>query len=137
VLWATDVLLDPSLVEALTAITLFQATCIAAGFVGLRRARRRPRAAIVPVLVLTGIFASGVVSDVVTHNPHGTSLSALVTCLISATLMPWGPWFQLATVVVTAVAGAASIGLCTGSLVTLGYAAAPATVLLLGSVAVA
>ncbi len=137
VLWAADVGFDPALVEELTAITLFQAACIGAGFVALRRAHHRSAAACVPVLVLAGIFASGVVSDVVTRNPQGTSLSALVTCLISATLMPWGPWFQLATVGVTALAGAASIWLCTGSLVTLGYAAAPATVLLLGSVAVA
>ncbi|MEO6028125.1 MAG: GAF domain-containing sensor histidine kinase [Candidatus Binatia bacterium] len=137
VLWATDVSLDPEIVTALTLITLFQAVCVAAGFAALPLVRTRRAAAAVPILVLTGIFAAGVWSDVVSDNPQGTGLSALVTCMISATLMPWGVWFQTAMVVATAIPGALSVWLCTGSLASLGYAVGPGSIVLLASISVA
>ncbi len=137
VLLATDVSLDTALLRALLAITLFQAGCVGLGFLALRHARHRRLAATIPIVVLAGIFVSGVVSDVVTHNPFGTGLCALVAGLISATLIPWGMWFQLATVLATAVPGAVAVWLCTGSLETLGYAVGPASILLAASVGVA
>ncbi len=137
VLWATDVSLDASLIVPLTLITLFQAACVGLGFVALRRARGRRAVATIPIAVLFGIFMAGVVSDYLSSNPQGTGLSALVTCLISATLMPWGIWFQLATVVATAIPGALSVWLCTGSLVSLGYAVGPGAIVLLASISVA
>ncbi len=137
VLWMTDVALDATVVVPLTTITGFQAACVGLGFLGLRRARTRRAVARIPILVLSGIFASGVVSDVISANPFGTGLSSLVTCLISATLMPWGVWFQLATVLATAIPGALSVWFCTGSLVSLGYAAGPGAIVLLASISVA
>lgn len=137
VLLVTDATLDRTLLAPLVAITIFQGGCVVLGFVGLRGVRTRRAAAVVPIAVLAGIFVSGVVSDVVTHNPFGTGLSALVTCLISSALMPWGRWFQLATVLATAVPAAVSVWLCTGSLETLGYAVAPCSILLFASVGVA
>jgi signal transduction histidine kinase len=137
VLWVTDVSLHATLVAPLTVITVFQAGCVGLGFAALRRARGRRQVATIPIVVLAGIFASGVVSDVITANPQGTGLTALVTCLLSATLMPWGTWFQVATVLATAVPGALSSWLCTGSLVSLGYAVGPGSIVLLASISVA
>jgi signal transduction histidine kinase len=133
----TDATLDRTLLVPLLAITSFQVGCVALGFSALRRPRGRRVAAAIPILVLAGIFVSGVVSDVVTKNPLGTGLSAFVTCLISATLMPWGKWFQFATVLATAVPGALSVWLCTGSLELLGYSVGPCSILLIASVSVA
>lgn len=137
VLWATDVSLKPDLLIPLGLITLFQAGCVGCGFLVLRFARRRRAAATIPILVLAGIFASGVVSDVITSNPQGTGLGALVTCLVSASLMPWGVWFQTALVLATAIPGVLSVWLCTGSLVSLGYAVGPGSIVLLASISVA
>ncbi|MCC6766063.1 MAG: GAF domain-containing protein [Deltaproteobacteria bacterium] len=137
VLLATDVSLDRAVLGTLVQVTFFQAACVAAGMLALGRARSRRAAATTPILVLAGIFGSGVLSDVATQNPFGTGLSALVTCLVSATFMPWGMWFQLATVLVTAVPSALSVWLCTGSLETLGYAAGPCSILMVASVSVA
>ena len=137
VLWATDVVLKPDLVAALALITTLQAGCVAGGFLALRYARQWRAVATIPILVLAGIFASGVVSDVITSNPQGTGLTALVTCLIAATLMPWGVWFQIALVLATALPGALSVWLCTGSLVSLGYAVGPGSIVLLASISVA
>jgi signal transduction histidine kinase len=137
VLWATDVSLEPELIVPFSAITVLQTGCAAGGFLALRYARRRRAVATIPILVFGGIFAAGVVSDVISNNPQGTGLAALVTCLISATLMPWGVWFQTAIVVTTAVPGALSVWLCTGSLVTLGYAVGPGSIVLLASISVA
>ncbi len=137
VLLVTDASLRRAAFGTLVQITLFQAACVGLGMLALRRARGRRTAAAVPILVLTGIFASGVVSDVLTRNPFGTGLSALVACLVSATLMPWGMWFQLATVLVSATCGALSVWRCTGSLATFGYAVGPSAILLMASVSVA
>lgn len=137
VLWATDATLSRDVVIPLSIITLLQAGCVGGGFLALRSARRRRAVATIPILVIGGIFASGVVSDVISNNPQGTGLLALVTCMISATLMPWGMWFQTALVLATAVPGALSVWLCTGSLVSLGYAAGPGSIVLLASISVA
>jgi len=137
VLWATDVSLRPEVGRSLALITGFQVGCVALGFVALRFARRRRVVATIPVAVLAGIFAAGVVSDVISSNPHGNGLSSLVTCLIAATLMPWGAGFQSALVVVTAIPGMLSVWLCTGSVDTVGYVIGPATIVFLASIGIA
>ena len=137
VLLVIDAASDHQLLGALVGITVFQASCIGIAFPVLRRVRTRRAAAIVPVIAVAGIFSAGVLSDVITRNPFGTGLGALACCLVSATFMPWGRWFQLAIVLATAVPGLLSIWLCTGSLERLGYAAGPSSILLLASVGVA
>jgi signal transduction histidine kinase len=137
VLWATDATFNRDVVVPLTLITLGQATMVGFGFVALARVRSRRAAASIPVLVLGGILASGVVSDLISSNPQGVGLSALVNVMVSATLMPWGVWFQTAMVVVSAVAGALSVWLVTGSVSTLGYAAGPGMIVMLASISVA
>ena len=91
----------------------------------------------VPIVVLAGVFATGVVSDVISGNAQGTGLSALATCMISAALMPWGAGFQTALVLATALPGALSVWLVSGSLETLGYAAGPGVIVVLASISVA
>jgi hypothetical protein len=137
VLWATDVSLDPQVAQALTIITLFQAVCALLGLLALRFVTGRRPAAAIPIAVLAAIFASGVWSDVVSNNPQGTGLSALVGCMISATLMPWGPTFQTLLVLVTAIPAGLSIWLCTGSLASVGYAVGPGAIVLFASISVA
>ena len=137
VLWATDATFNTDVVVPLSAITVLQASFVALGFLALGRAHTRRALATIPLVVIGGNFASGVVSDVISSNAQGVGLSAIVTCMISATLMPWGVWFQSAMVLVSAILGALSVWLVTGSLATLGYAAGPGAIVLLASISVA
>ena len=139
VLWATDVSLSPERRPSRSPlITAFQAAASGVGFAGAPRGARpaggrdRFRSRCSP-----GIFASGVVSDVISNNPAGHGLLGAGDLLISATLMPWGAWFQTAIVVATAIPGVLSVWLCTGSLVSLGYAVGPGSIVLLASISVA
>ncbi len=137
VLWATDAVFNTAVVVPLSAITLLQAGVVSMGFFALARVETRRATAAVPMAVLGALFVSGVLSDVISSNPQGVGLSALIACLVSATLMPWGPWFQLVMVVVGAVSGGLSVWLVTGSLASLGYAAGPGVIVMIASVIVA
>jgi signal transduction histidine kinase len=137
VLWIADFAVHRNEIRALSLITLVQAGFIGLGFLVLPRTRTWAGLVALPITVIGGIFATGVVSDVLSDNPEGTGLSSLVACMITATLLPWGVWPQMLMVLVTGLCGALSVLLCTGSLASLGYAAGPGSIMFLASISVA
>jgi signal transduction histidine kinase len=137
VLWVADFAVHRDEIRALSLITLAQTGFIGLGFLVLPRIRTWAGLVALPITVVGGIFATGVVSDVLSANPEGTGLSSLVVCMISATLLPWGVWPQVLMVLVTGLCGALSVLLCTGSLASLGYAAGPGLIMFLASISVA
>jgi signal transduction histidine kinase len=137
VLWVADYAVHRDEIRALSLIALMQAGFIGLGFLVLPRTRTWTGLVAIPITVIGGIFATGVVSDVMSNNPQGTGLSALVTCMITATLLPWGVWPQVLIVLVTGLCGGLSVLLCTGSLASLGYAAGPGSIVFLASISVA
>ena len=137
ILWATDALVHRGVLGPLTFITVAQASFVGLGFFAIARTTTRRAAAAIPIVVLFGIFATGVASDVISDNPQGTGLSALVASMVAATLMPWGAWFQTALVSATAVPAAVSFWLCRGSLTSVGYVVGPGAIVVVASIAVA
>src|SRR6185369_16103570 len=83
ILWATDALVHRGVLGPLTLITVAQVSFVGLGFVAIARTDTRRAAAASPIVVLFGIFATGVASDVISDNPQGTGLSALVASMIA------------------------------------------------------
>jgi signal transduction histidine kinase len=116
-----DAAVNRDLLGPLLGIAVLQICAAAGGILALRGSPTRARAVTVPVVVLGVVFVSGAVSDVMSHNVYATSTMSLLGALMSAALLPWGMWPQIATSTVVIGAGVAALAVIEGSLAAVGH----------------
>jgi signal transduction histidine kinase len=94
-------------------------------------------ATLVPLAVLAALFALGLVSDVISSNLEATALASIAACMITATLLPWGLWPQIALCALSALTCVIAVTVLGGSLESFGHLAAVSLVILSGSIWIA
>jgi signal transduction histidine kinase len=116
-----DFAVNRNVLGPLLAIALFQLGAAGAGIAALRGAPSWRRATTVPVVVVTLVFGSGAISDVLSHNLYATSTMGAAGSLIAAALLPWGAWPQALAATAMTGAGLTGLVIVSGSLATVGH----------------
>jgi signal transduction histidine kinase len=119
-----DFAVNRNVLGPLLAIALFQIGAAAAGIAALRGTPSWRRATTVPVVVVTLVFGSGAVSDVLSHNLYATSTMGAAGSLIAAALLPWGAWPQALAAAAMTGGGLTGLVVMSGSLAAVGHLAA-------------
>jgi signal transduction histidine kinase len=118
-----DAAVNQAVLGPLLGIAALQIAAAAGGMIALSGAPTRGRAIAIPVVVLGLVFASGAVSDVLSHNLYATSTMSLLGVLVSAAFLPWGLWPQLVASTVIVGAAVAALAVIEGSLMAVGHLA--------------
>src|SRR5262245_12341549 len=105
-----DAAVNGHVLGPLLAIAAFQIVAAGAGVIALRGAPSRVRAVAVPVVVLSLVFWSGAVSDVLSANAYPTLTMSLLAALVASALMPWGLWPQVVAAASMIGAGVTAFG---------------------------
>jgi signal transduction histidine kinase len=134
---AADVAVNRHVIGVLLAIGACQIAVAAAGILALRGTPSWRRASTVTVVVTTIVFATGAVSDVLSHNFYATSTMGVAGCLIGAALLPWGAWPQALAATAMTGAGLAALVVLNGSLAAVGHLAAAFAATVTASVMIA
>jgi signal transduction histidine kinase len=132
----TDFVFNRDALVPLYTIAVVQVGVVAVAFRVLGRARTWHQAVVRTLTFIGAMHLTVVVSDVLSNNDT-MSLLGLVTVLITATLLPWGAWPQVVTVLLTGAASVSTVWLVRGSLEGLAYPIAAAALGALASVYVA
>jgi hypothetical protein len=129
-----DLVLHPlSVVGLLYLVAAGQALAIVIGIRVLSGVRTWRAAVGVPLAVMATLFALGLGSDMISANLEATALASIAACMITATLLPWGLWPQVALCALSAGTCIGAVLLIGGSLASFGYLAAVTTIILSGS----
>ena len=107
----------------LLAIALFQIAVAGAGIFALRGTPVRRRATLVLIGVMTLVFGTGALSDVLSHNVYATSTMSVLGCLITSAFLPWGALPQAVTAFAMTSAGVTSLAVIYGSLTAVAHLA--------------
>ena len=118
-----DLAVNQHVLAPLLWIAAFQIAMTAIGLVGLAGTPSRQRAVAVPVVVLGSVFASGAVSDVLSHNLYATSTMSMLGSLVSAAFLPWGPWPQALASTLMIGSAVTALAVIQGSLAAVGHLA--------------
>src|SRR6185436_7121915 len=110
-----DLAVNRHMLGPLFAIAALQIGAAAAGIGALGGSPARARAIAVPLVVLTLVFTSGAVSDVLSNNLYATLTMSLLGALVSSALLPWGVWPQLVASTVMIGAGVTAFTAVQGS----------------------
>ncbi len=129
-----DFLIYPQLLAAMYAVGAVQVAILILGFWSLNRITTWTSAVNVTLATLGGLFAFGVLSDVISTNLEATALASITSCMITATLLPWGLWPQVALAVMSGVVCLSAVLLIAGSVAGFGHLGVATLVVLLGSV---
>ena len=116
-----DAAVNPHTLGPLLAIAAFQMASAVAGVAALRGTPSRGRAIAVPLLVLTLVFTSGAVSDILSSNAYATLTMSLLGALMAGAFLPWGLWPQLVASAVMIGAGITAFAMVQGSLAAVGH----------------
>jgi len=116
-----DLAVNRHMLGPLFAIAALQIGAAAGGIGALGGSPSRARAIAVPLVVLTLVFTSGAVSDVLSNNPYTTLTMSLLGALVAAALLPWGVWPQLVASTVMIGAGVTAFTAVQGSLAAIGH----------------
>ncbi|HEV7733293.1 MAG TPA: HAMP domain-containing sensor histidine kinase [Candidatus Binatia bacterium] len=129
-----DFLIYPQLLVSMYAVGAAQLAILMLGFWSLRRTTTWASVVTVTLATMAGIFAFGVLSDVISTNLEATALASITACMITATLLPWGVWPQIALAAMSSVVCFSAVMLIAGSVAGFGHLGAVTLVVLLGSV---
>jgi len=116
-----DATVNGHVLGPLLAIAALQIAGAVAGVAALRGTPSHARAVAVPLVVLSLVFISGAVSDVLSSNAYATLTMSLLAALVSAAFLPWGLWPQLVAATTIIGAGVTAFTVVQGSLAAVGH----------------
>lgn len=132
-----DFVIHPEQLGRLYLIAGLQVAAVAWGMRALRSVGTWEQGVRIPLVVVAFLFATGLVSDVLSSNAQATTIIPFASSWLTATLMPWGVVPQILMVLLSGLTSLSAILLVRGSLDGLEHSVVTAVLLLLGSIYVA